>query len=240
MIKKIVLTILLGLTFCTFAFAQEGRQKPGQEQDEVSVMEDSGEEESTSVKTQYRKGKLTQWQLFDDKGRLASSIRYKNDRPILIKIFDSQGKPRHGEYKAVYSNGKPRVIERYRDGIQTTRNGYYENGQLRYAMKKKKDGMRSQFREYEENGMLKNGEYKEYFSSGRIKGMGNFRKGVPEGNFVSFCEDGRVVAEKTFKKGRLLSQSWEKTVDGRPICDDTFSYLTNGAVTVSSMNVNQS
>ena len=182
---------------------------------------------------------MTQWELFDDKGRRASSIRYKNDRPVVIKIYDAQGLPRQGEYKALYPSGKPKIIERYRQGVQMTRSGYYENGQMRYAMKKKKDGTRAHFREFGEDGKLKNGEFKESYPSGRIKGMGHFRKGLPEGSFVSFCEDGKVAAEKQFKKGRLISQNWEKSSGGQPICEDAFSYLTNGAATVVSMNVNQ-
>ena len=176
------------------------------------------------IKEKYRGGKMTQWQLYDGNGNLLTQIKYSNFKPILLQVFDGEGNPQESEFSDTYPNGTPRIVATFKKGVQTTTTGYYENGQVRYKLKKARNGKTVHFREYAENGKPKDGDYKEYYPSGKIKGMGNFRRGLPDGNFVSFCEDGTIVAEKEFKRGRLESQSMGRVLS----CEDTFAYLDSG------------
>ncbi|MDZ4243401.1 MAG: hypothetical protein U1D99_11285, partial [Candidatus Omnitrophota bacterium] len=175
------------------------------------------------IKERYRKGRIVEWQLLNN-DRLISQIIYKGHKPVAIKTFDAQGNLLNNSIKIYYPNGRPKTVATFRKGVQVVTEGFYEKGQLRYHLVKSKDGRTVKFREFDENGRLKNGDYKEFYPGGQVRGMGQFRKGLPDGSFVSFCEDGKIVGERQFKRGRLLNQNLER----EPSCEDAFAYLDSG------------
>lgn len=155
-------------------------------------------------------------------------VSFKNKMIVLIEHLAADSSLINGD-KESYANGKIKIVDSYENGILRVRKAYFENGELWYSLRMTKEGTQPEMvMEYTSDGKLKEGAYKENYPSGRLKSIGYYQKGVPDGKFQFFCANGKLAVEREFKSGVLLvvDKNYE---DGELHCkDDPFSYFDVG------------
>jgi antitoxin component YwqK of YwqJK toxin-antitoxin module len=100
---------------------------------------------------------------------------------------------RNGDFKILYSEGKPQIVgQMVNDKNEGLWKYYYENHQIESEGNFKND--------------LADGQWIWYFSDGKLREQGNFIAGKRDGKWITYEENGRVSAEIKFKDGELVNK----------------------------------
>lgn len=142
---------------------------------------------------------------YDTDGNLINIERYHYDDLLKGAAETAQYEIRRAYYKsgtlkieAAYLNNQLEGTTRFFDSLsgKITVSYWYENGKLMG------EGL------IDENG-FKQGEWKEYYKSGKLKALGFYKNGFRFGYWKYFYEDGNLEQEGLYIDNELPHQSWK-------------------------------
>lgn len=155
---------------------------------------------------QYTDNRRTgQWKFYNQAQKIEQTGSYNNNRP-------------DGLWKWYYDNGTLLREEEYfqgqRDGMYTE---YSVNGEIiaqgQYSDGEKNGEWKFKSADFTEEGKfimgLKDGVWKSYYTSGKLKFKGNYVQGNPDGTQLFYYEDGKIKEEQNFQMG-IREKTWKK------------------------------
>lgn len=102
----------------------------------------------------------------------------------------NEDKPFSGKVVGKYSNGKDKLVEKFKDGkFDGEQIYYYDNGQVK-EKSSYKDGVPV-------------GEYNEYHKNGEVSYTGKFSNGRKDGEWNRYTEDKKLILTEIYKDGTL-------------------------------------
>jgi antitoxin component YwqK of YwqJK toxin-antitoxin module len=120
-------------------------------------------------------------------GRLKSKYMMKNGIPS-------------GKGEDFFESGKTAAIWDYREKIAIGKT-FYETGEL-FSINKFIDIALIQIKAFNKSGIPLNGEFKDFYNSGKLQIQGFFRLGFPEGFHQSYYESGKLSYSGFFLNGK--------------------------------------
>ena len=145
------------------------------------------------------------WKFYNMSQKMEQTGGYNNGRP-------------DGLWKWYYDNGAILREEEYfqgqRDGLCTE---YSETGEIiaqgEYSDNERNGIWKYKSGDYTEEGKyiigLRDGDWKAYYTNGKLKFKGNFVQGNPDGQQVLYYDNGKIREEQYYKMG-IRTRTWKK------------------------------
>lgn len=168
----------------------------------------------TLAEGQYNDNRRSgQWKFYNSAQKVEQTGSFNNGRP-------------DGLWKWYYDNGALLREEEYfqgqRDGLYTE---YSVNGDViaqgQYSDSEKNGEWKYKSADFSEEGKfilgLKDGLWKSYYTSGKLKFKGNYLQGNPDGSQLFYYEDGKIREEQNYQNG-IREKTWKKfNEEGVPV-----------------------
>jgi len=168
----------------------------------------------TQAEGQYNDNRRSgQWKFYNSAQKVEQTGSFNNGRP-------------DGLWKWYYDNGALLREEEYfqgqRDGLYAE---YSVNGEViaqgQYSDGEKNGEWKYKSTDFTEEGKyiigLKDGVWKSYYSSGKLKFKGNYVQGNPDGSQLFYYEDGKIKEEQNYQNG-IREKTWKKfNEEGIPV-----------------------
>lgn len=176
-----------------------------------------------------------------EKGKVITTILYKNQMPIEQKFFDYTGKQiskagdKSGTYylTAYLPTGEISYEGQLTKGKRTgTWKTYYHSGALKYQAQYKDDQLDGIWTEYFRNGNKKeechyqngelNGLFQEFYIHGILKAEGNFVNGKKEQQWIWYYPNGTKESEEYYLFGQLHGLDRDHKEDSKVVSESEY------------------
>lgn len=201
--KKIVLTLLLGLLSCvSLSLDTKELKRLNLKMEEANYL---SKEQRYDKKT-YLKGseipftgtlvlKVGDYVEYTEQyenGLLSGDKTWYDSKGNIMMIETYKNGVINGEQITYYPNAKVRSIITYKNKKITEMEWYSNNGEIL-------------FKEKYNNG---NGKWKTFWEDGKLQEEGQYQNYQKEGKWIKYTKSSEVDEVKFFKKNRLTSRSW--------------------------------
>ena len=201
--------------------------------EEISICTDKNDKPITGKVHQYYKdGQLAAKISFKDGKNHGKIYMYHPNGKMAKSITFIEGTP-NGEFADYYSTGQLQKQGNYTNGeLLGELKSYYESGKLKLELNideivtvDNRKLISGTEKEYYEDGTLKlnkslikgNGTTDKYHSNGIIHTHGEYKNGLPNGEFKEYYDDGKLRVVYTLEDGRMQGTSTHYFEDGETV-----------------------